>query len=289
MTTTGSRIYFTLAALLFGIAVLYGIATNTADAGILGTLTGNGVVDAVLGPLTFGYKGGVGDHYGYAILMGSAGVALSFGAVHQAFFDGNTDMAPEAALDAKPASRPLIADTPWPLLAGLSFALLVVGLAISSAVFVIGVIASIICGLEWLFTAWSDQVSDDAEANHLLRDRIMGPLELVVGTAVVALGSAFAISRLFLASSKIVAAVLAIVIAAVVTAVAFLTSSKPRLDRKTLTGLVVVVFVGIIGAGIGGAVAGTAPEQHEDEAPAEEGSRAPIDLSTDLLVHAEGN
>ena len=52
MITTGSKWFFGLGVVLLVLAAAYGWTTG-----------GNG-----LGPLTAGYKGGVGDHFGYGIL-----------------------------------------------------------------------------------------------------------------------------------------------------------------------------------------------------------------------------
>ena len=63
MMTTGSKIYFKVAGAVWALAVVYGYVTETVSVGIWKGLSGDGVISSVLGPLTFGYKGGVGDHF----------------------------------------------------------------------------------------------------------------------------------------------------------------------------------------------------------------------------------
>ena len=58
MFTTGSKWFFGLAAFAFVAALVYGGATNPSEVG-MSTFTG---------VLTLGYKGGVGDHFGYSVL-----------------------------------------------------------------------------------------------------------------------------------------------------------------------------------------------------------------------------
>ncbi|MBK6669548.1 MAG: hypothetical protein IPG46_07645 [Actinobacteria bacterium] len=104
MFTRGSRLFFGLAtASLLG-AMLYGIITNGLQSGgVIETLTGKGAVDAVLGPLTLGYKGGVGDHIGFSLLLAFAVCSLAIGIGSSAFRDGDPEAIAELAnLDAVP-------------------------------------------------------------------------------------------------------------------------------------------------------------------------------------------
>ena len=86
MLTRGAKTFFGLAfaALLGGI--VYGVITNGfAHDGVATVLTGDGAVDAVLGPITLGYKGGVGDQLGYSLFMGFAVSAFGMGFAALAF------------------------------------------------------------------------------------------------------------------------------------------------------------------------------------------------------------
>ena len=73
MFTTGFKLYFGIAVGLFIAAIVHGYAT------------GGGHV----GPLTWGWKGGVGDHIGYVVLMGLSVVSGTLGLVLVAFRDAD--------------------------------------------------------------------------------------------------------------------------------------------------------------------------------------------------------
>ena len=66
MLTTGFKIYISFALVGLVAMSLYGVAS--------GDLNGDnylGILDpaAIIGVLSFGWKGGVGDHVGYAVLL----------------------------------------------------------------------------------------------------------------------------------------------------------------------------------------------------------------------------
>ena len=69
MTKSASKFLLALAAFGFVSGVVYGGATSGHGFGM----------DSIMGPLTLGYKGHVGDHVGYAILMGLAASSLFLG------------------------------------------------------------------------------------------------------------------------------------------------------------------------------------------------------------------
>src|SRR4051812_28664470 len=112
MITTGSKLFYGLAGAAFVAAVVYGVVTNgVAHGGVLNTLAGDGAVDALLGPLTLGYKGGVGDHVGYALLMGFGVCSLGMGIATTAFRDADAGaLAGLAGVD----TVGLVADTSGP-------------------------------------------------------------------------------------------------------------------------------------------------------------------------------
>jgi len=79
--TTGSKWFFGVAGAAFVAALVYGGATNPSEVG-MSTLTG---------VLTLGYKGGVGDHIGYAVLIAIAGAAIFVGSAVAAFRDADVE------------------------------------------------------------------------------------------------------------------------------------------------------------------------------------------------------
>ena len=90
MITTGSKFFYGLAALLVVAAVVYGYASG-----------GGG-----LGPLSAGYKGGVGEHLGYGILLGAAVASLFTGFCTTAFRDADPEPTAAAARHRCAPGRP---------------------------------------------------------------------------------------------------------------------------------------------------------------------------------------
>lgn len=260
MITRGSRVFFSLALAAYGLAVVYGVITNgLADGnGVVSAITGDGAVGALVGPLTFGYKGGVGDHVGYALLMGFSFACLFAGGVSVAFRDGDPQAVAELThADAVPPVAPPADLSPWPIVAALGAGITTLGLAIGSATFIVGLTVVGIAMIEWTVKAWSEQATGDPEVNRLIRKRLMHPVELPVAGLLIAVIAAVAISRIFLTSSKTMAWILASVLAAVVLVGAVLLSLMPQLKRTILVGVAVTLTVLILGMGIFGAVRGS--------------------------------
>ena len=69
-----------------GFKLYVGIAVAALTAAVVGGYTSGG--DGI-GPLSAGYKGGVGDHVSYAILLGVAFVAIIVGALLTIFHDAD--------------------------------------------------------------------------------------------------------------------------------------------------------------------------------------------------------
>src|SRR3546814_10692070 len=133
MITTGSKFFYGLAALLAVAAVVYGYASG-----------GGGV-----GPISAGYKGGVGEHLGYGILVGASVAALFTGLCSTAFRDADPD--PSAALlgtDALPSATPT-GTSFWPIVGAFGVVLTIVGVVLNNVFFVAGLIALGAVAIEW--------------------------------------------------------------------------------------------------------------------------------------------
>lgn len=268
MFTTGAKFFYAVATAAFLAA--FGLAWTTG---------GNG-----LGPLTAGYKGSVGDHLGYTILMFSAVVALFFGFVSSAFRDADAEAAAEVAgTDAVPAVAPATVSY-WPALAAFSAGLVVLGLVVSNVLFVIGLIALGFVTLEWLVQAWSERATGDPASNRAIRNRLMYPLEIPLGGAAVILFVVVSLSRVFLAVSSLGAVVVAGVISLLVLGGGTLVAQKPKVSANVVALLLFVSAIGILTAGIIGANAGERDFEHEEHPAA--GTSVEGDHGTDEPVPA---
>lgn len=261
MITTGTKWFFGLGVVSLVLAAAYGWTTG-----------GNGV-----GPLTLGYKGGVGDHFGYGVLVAAALVSLAFGAVTLAVRDADAAAVSQVAgTDTVPAAIPA---TPsyWPAVTAFGSALVVIGLVASPVLFVIGLVVLGAVLVEWAVQGWADRATGDPATNRQIRNRLMNPIEfpaaglLGIGVVVVAF------SRIFLALSSEAAVWVGVALAAVIVVVGFFVASRPRLSPNLIVGGVLVAALVVIGLGIAGAVAGEREFHHVgDEGEAhEEGAPAP--------------
>ena len=118
MFTTGFKFYFGLAVALVLSAVVYGYATGGEH----------------VGPVTWGWKGGVGDHVGYTMLMAGGVVASAVSFVIVAFRDADPAaqshyMGVEAIAPTTPVTGSF-----WPVVGAFGGAAMVLGLVLGSAV-----------------------------------------------------------------------------------------------------------------------------------------------------------
>jgi hypothetical protein len=250
--TTGSKWFFGLGFVSLVLAVAYGWTTG-----------GNG-----LGPVTMGYKGGVGDHFGYGVLVAAGFVSLLLGAMSLAVRDADAlAEAQVAGTETVPAAIPAAASY-WPAVTAFGVALVVVGLVATPVLFVIGLVALGVVLVEWTVQAWADHATGDPATNRQIRNRLMNPIEfpaaglLAIGVVVAAF------SRLFLSLSADDAVWVGIGIATAIIVLGFFFASRPRISANVIVGVLLVAALVVIGLGIGGAVSG----QREFHEPGAEGT-----------------
>jgi hypothetical protein len=271
MITTGSKWFFGLGVVSLVLAAAYGWTTG-----------GNG-----LGPVTVGYKGGVGDHFGYGILLSAAVVSLLLGFVVTAARDADAAaVAQVAGTESVPPVLPAGASY-WPPVAAFGAALVVIGLVAQAVLVVFGLIVLGIVLVEWAVQTWADRATGDPETNRRIRNRLMNPIEYP-GAAVLILGLlAVGFASLFLALSAEAAVWVALAASVVIVGVGFFVASRPRISSNVVVGLLVVGALVVIGVGVAGGVAGTREfHEHEGEHDTEEegateheGALAPADTA----------
>ena len=152
MLKSGSKFLFGLAALGFVASIAYAASTGDQQLGM----------DSLLGPLTMGYKGYVGEHVGYSVLITLTYTALFLGIFTSALRD--TD--PEAGAAAMGYETVPEVPAPatvnyWPVITGFSVAAVALGLALGPTLFIIGMIGLAIATVEWAARAWSDRATGD--------------------------------------------------------------------------------------------------------------------------------
>jgi hypothetical protein len=256
MFKTGSKFLFGLSAFGFVAAIAYAAGTGRHLLGM----------DSLVGPLTLGYKGYVGDHVGYAILLGLSAAALFLGVFLSVLHEADPHAVAEVAgTDTVPEVPAPETVNYWPVVAAFSIGAVALGLAVGPIMFVIGAIGLAITTVEWAVRAWSDRATGDPEVNRAIRGRLMHPVE-IPATAVLGIGAiVLATSRILLALPKAgYYAVFALVPVAIL-AVGSLIVLKPKLSQSVIAGLLLVGGIALLAGGVVAAVAG---EHHK---PAEHG------------------
>ena len=250
MFTWGSKFFFGLmTGSLIG-AIFYGLVTGGDPIGVF----------------SLGYKGGVGEHLGYTILLFVTVCLFILGLLSVIVRDGDADvMALRLGVDVVPSVTPPVDPSYWGPIAAFGVASLILGLALSEGVFfILGVAVLAIVALMWTVLAWSDRATGDPAVNQVVRSRVLGPFEVpmlsMLAIAVVAVG----VSRVFIA----VPATWAVVAGAVLTLFVFGSAvliSKANLKRNVIAGIVAVGALAVLAGGIIGAAVGERDFEHHDE------------------------
>lgn len=270
MLKTGSKFLFALSAFGFVAAVLYAAGTANHSLGM----------DAIVGPLTFGYKGYVGEHSGYTILMSLSAAAMFLGIFLSALRDADPEAeAQVVGLDTVPAAVVPNTVNYWPVVAGFSLAAVVLGLAIGPTMFVVGFVGLTITTVEWAVRAWADRATGDVEVNRTIRNRFMYPVE-IPGMAILGIGGfVLAVSRILLALPKLGSYLVFGLVPVAILAVGALIVLKPKLSQSVIAGLLLVGGLAILAGGVVAAAAGERKheekheEKHEGGDEGEEGLR----------------
>lgn len=264
MITRGSKFFYGAAGIAFITALVFGFITGaSAHGGVTAVFQNGSVVDSIVGPLTFGWKGWVGDQLGYATLMGFAGIMAVLGGFQTAFRDGDAESIiplQGEGTTAETADLRVVTPqglSPWPIVGALSAALVVVGLAMSTATFIVGVVLMAVVAVEWTVRAWSERLTLDPVENAELRGKLMGPINIPVGGILIVGLIMFLVSRILLALPATASVFFIIIVAAAIFGVAVLLGSRPDLKRSVTLTVLVVGAILLIAGGIAGGMAGS--------------------------------
>jgi hypothetical protein len=267
MFTTGFKFYFGLGfALLVG-AMLYGWTSGGVDWGLWPGHMGD-MYFAMLGALTLGYKGAVGDHFGYTVLLGGAAVGFTLGAFMVAFRDADAKAVAEVAGTAEaPRLQPVSTPNYWGPLGAFGIGVVALGVAISGWFVLAGIGVLALVAVEWAMSAWADRATGDPTLNARLRARVMNPVEIpVIGVLVVGFVG-LGISRVYLATGKLSGVWISIGVAVLIFVSAIVVAAVPKATKNVLVGVVVISACAILAAGIVGAAVGERDfEKHGSEA-----------------------
>jgi hypothetical protein len=261
--TTGSKYFFGLALAALIAAAFYGGASAGHEVNL----------DTILGVLTLGYKGRVGDHVGYSALVGVFVASLFIGCVSVAFRDAEAEAVAEVvgSETPPPATAPQGASY-WPIVAAFGVGSVVIGLVVGSPLVVLGLGVLAAVAFEWAVRNWADRASADPALNRSIRNRVMYPIEVPVLSALGIAVFVLAVSRVLLAVPKFGAYLLFGLVPALILGVAWLLSTRPRLNPNVLAALLLAGGLAVLAGGVVGAAVGPRDvEPHEEESDHGEG------------------
>lgn len=256
MFTTGSKWFFGLAAAAVVAALVYGGATNPDEVG-MSTLTG---------VLTLGYKGGVGDHVGYAVLMGLAGACAFLGATTAAFRDSSVEAGAELLeRETVPEVVAPARGSYWPVVSAFGVGFVAVGLVTEQGLVLLGLVVLAAAAFEWAISAWADRATGDPEVNRAIRRRVMLPVEVpVIGALGVAV-FVLSMSRILLAVPKLGVYLIFGLVPLAVLVAAFILSARPKINPSVVAVLCVIGALAVMVGGVIGAANQREIEPHHEE------------------------
>lgn len=268
--------------LFFGFAVFAFLASFVFAIGSSMDVSDQGVVDSVLGPLTAGWKGGIGSHLGYVVLLGTSAVAAFVAFMLVAFRDADPDAQAQLVhTEQVPLTKAPGGASYAPVVGAMLAVALIVGLVGEPRLFQAAIIGTLLVAFVWTVRAWADRATGDDETNRELYHRIIDPLRVpVIGVLVIGF-VVLGLSRALLAVDKVSSIVIFGGAATVFFVVATLLSARPKIPRSAITILLFLGGVAILGAAIAGLIAGERDfehhggEEHGGEEVEGEGALAP--------------
>jgi hypothetical protein len=265
MFTTAFRFFAAMAAA----ALLAATVTAMASEHLAGWM------DRLMGPVSVGWKGGIGDHLAYTVLLSLAFVSAMLAVFHVAFRDADPEAEAQVVhTESVPLTRAPTGTNFLPLLVALAVGVILLGLITNKYVTIGGIVLLLAVIGTWTLRAWAERATGDDEVNRELYQRFVAPFRIPILSllciAVVALG----LSRVLLAVSETAAVVVFIVVGSVFLFGSVLLAARPAITKNTIT---IVLFVGaliVIGAGTVAAVQGERHFEHEQQ---EEGVPVPAE------------
>lgn len=245
-----------------------------------------GLIESVTGPLSIGWKGAVGNHLAYTVLVSLMVVAGGLAGIHIAFRDADPQAEAEVAhTDSVPLTRAPAGTNFLPILGAFAMGILVIG-QITNKVFTwagLALLFSVI--VVWMLRTWAERATGDAQVNREIYQRFIEPLRVpvlsIVCIAVVVVG----LSRVLLAVSEIGAVVLFGVVGSAVLLIVSFVAARPAITKNAITIFLFVGAIAVIAAGIAAAVVGERDFEHEKQEGGVEHAIAPSAPSGPITVH----
>jgi hypothetical protein len=269
MFTPGFKLYFGIALFLLGGAVVFGISSSLLVEGtdLSGRLLSQGIIETVTGPLTIGWKGPVGNHAGYGLLLAGSALAGFLGITLVAFRDADPEAGAQLLdVETVPLTRAPSGTNFSPIMGAFSLVLIALGWVADSALLYAGLVLLAATAGTWTVRAWAERATGDAEVNRQIYARIIDPLRVPVLSILVIGFLVIGLSRVLLAVPSVNASRIIFGLAAVLLfAGVLIVAASPRIAKPLATVLLVLAAVAVLVGGIWAIAAGEREiEPHHD-------------------------
>jgi len=257
MFTTAFRFFAGLATFSLIAAFVSGFTSETQSP-----------MNRVMGPLTLGWKGGIGNHFAYTIFVGVAVAAATLAGLLIAFRDADPEAEAQVVhTESVPLTRAPAGVNYLPALGALAFILLLIGAATESGGLMYAAVATmIVVAFTWTLRTWAERATGDDHTNAELYHRFIDPFRVPVISILLIGMVAIGLSRVLLSVSKVGSVWVFGLVALLVFLVAVLLALKPSSAKWVTTAVVVLGAIAIVAAGIAGAVIGERDIEHHDPA-----------------------
>jgi hypothetical protein len=268
MFSPGFRLFMGFAGFAVLAAFFYGVVSGDGGgADYLGFLD----AESWVGAASLGWKGGVGDHVGYVILVMLGIVSGGLALMLVAFRDADPESVAELNGGELPPAQGPTATNYWPIVGAFGAGVTIIGLSTHVAIFFVGILVLAGVAFEWMMSAWADRATGDPAANRELRNRIMKPVEIpvlgVLGIAALVLSA----SRLFLAVPEAWAVWCAVGFAAIIFLGALLFAMADDINPNVVAAVLAVGAIAALTTGIVTASIGERDIEHHEPGAHHEG------------------
>lgn len=277
MFTTAFRFFAGLAVFSLIAAFAVGFTSETQS-----------LMNRVLGPLTLGWKGGVGNHFAYTIFLGLAVAAAALAGLLIAFRDADPDAEAQIVhMESVPLTRAPSGVNYLPALGALAFVLMLIGLATESGGLTIAAVAvMVVVAFTWTVRTWAERATGDDHTNAELYHRFIDPFRVPVISILLIGLVAIGLSRVLLSVSKIGSVWVFGLVALAFFLIAVLLALKPSSAKWVTTAVVVIGAIAIIAAGIAGAVIGERDIEHHGSEPHSSEGAVSLDPGAPIVIQA---
>lgn len=298
MLPDGFKLYFGIAVFALFSTFIIGVGSvlrTTDGSSVKDNIDEVGVVSTLSGPLSVGWKGSVGNHVGYTIMMVTMIAAAFIAFLLVAFRDADPEaLAEYVQADSVPLTRAPHGASYTPMLGAVSVLLLAIGWVANTWVVYAGVGLLLITAGAWTIRAWADRATGDAEVNYGIYKQMIDPVRIPVVGAVIIAFVVLGFSRVLLAvPDENWSRFLFLGVGFVFFAGAIIVAVLPRMSRGLVTVLLVLTGLAMLAGLVWGTIEGereieghgagteqvTGGGGHGGETPAgqtQEGGLAPI-------------